>query len=182
MATRTNSAMLRAEKDQLEHLRKIVDGSIEEEQVLINNLLHPPSETLSRGQRLSDKIARFGGSWAFIISFFVVLMVWIIFNVTAATQERFDPYPFILMNLVLSCIAAVQAPVILMSQNRKEEKDRMRAENDYMINLKAELQIRSLHQKVDLLLQEQIKTLFDIQAKQMDLLVRIQKQVEKKVQ
>ncbi|MBP6643587.1 MAG: hypothetical protein KA186_10895, partial [Flavobacteriales bacterium] len=86
MATRTNSAMLRAEKDQLEHLRKIVDGSIEEEQVLINNLLHPPSETLSRAQRLSDKIARFGGSWAFIISFFVVLMVWIIFNVTAATQ------------------------------------------------------------------------------------------------
>jgi len=182
MATKNNSAMLRAEKDQLAHLRKIVDGSIEEEQVLINNLLHPPSETLSRGQRLSDKIARFGGSWAFIISFLMVLMVWIIFNVTVAAQERFDPYPFILMNLVLSCIAAMQAPVIMMSQNRKEEKDRMRAENDYMINLKAELQIRSLHQKVDLLLQEQIKTLFDIQAKQMDLLVSIQKQVEKKVQ
>jgi len=182
MATKTNSAMLRAEKDQLAHLRKIVDGSIQEERVLINNLLHPPSETLSRGQRLSDKIARFGGSWAFITSFLMVLMVWIFFNATAATQERFDPYPFILMNLVLSCIAALQAPVIMMSQNRKEEKDRMRAENDYMINLKAELQIRSLHQKVDLLLQEQIKTLFDIQAKQMDLLVSIQKQVEKKVQ
>lgn len=173
--------MFRAEKDQLAHLRKIVDGSIAEEQVLINNLLHPPSETLSRGQRLSDKIARFGGSWAFIISFLLVLAVWIIFNILAVKQERFDPYPFILMNLVLSCIAALQAPVIMMSQNRKEEKDRMRAENDYMINLKAELQIRSLHQKVDVLLQEQIKTLFDFQAKQMELLLKIQKQVEKKV-
>lgn len=173
--------MFRAEKDQLAHLRKIVDGSIAEEQVLVNNLLNPPSETLSRGQRLSDKIARFGGSWAFIISFLLILAVWIIFNIYAASQERFDPYPFILMNLVLSCIAAMQAPVIMMSQNRKEEKDRMRAENDYMINLKAELQIRSLHQKVDVLLQEQIKTLFDFQAKQMELLLKIQKQVEKKI-
>lgn len=179
MAITTKKALLHAENEQLDHFRSIVEGSIREEQILVNNLLNPPSETLGRGQRLSDKIARFGGSWAFIISFLLVLLVWIAYNVTVATQERFDPYPFILMNLVLSCIAAMQAPVIMMSQNRKEEKDRMRAENDYLINLKAELQIRGLHQKVDLLLQEQIKTLFDIQAKQMELLEKIQKQVSR---
>lgn len=180
MASTSKKALLQAEKDQLDRLRRIVEDSIREEELLVNNLLHPPSETLTRGQLLSDKIARFGGSWAFILIFLAVLLVWIVYNVSAATQKRFDPYPFILMNLVLSCIAAMQAPVIMMSQNRKEEKDRMRAENDYLINLKAELQIRSLHQKVDLLLQEQIKTLFDIQAKQMDMLERIHKQVSNK--
>lgn len=180
MASTSKNALLRTEKDQLDRLRRIVEDSIREEELLVNNLLHPPSDTLTRGQLLSDRIARFGGSWAFILIFLAVLLVWIVYNVSAATQERFDPYPFILMNLVLSCIAAMQAPVIMMSQNRKEEKDRMRAENDYLINLKAELQIRSLHQKVDLLLQEQIKTLFDIQAKQMDLLEQIQKQVSNK--
>ena len=171
--------MFRAEKDQLAHLRKIVDGSIAEEQVLINNLLHPPSETLSRGQRLSDKIARFGGSWAFIISFLLVLAVWIIFNILAVKQERFDPYPFILMNLVLSCIAALQAPVIMMSQNRQEEKDRKRSENDYLINLKAELELRSLHQKMDLLLQDEVRSISEVQEKQFKLLTDLDQRLAK---
>jgi len=92
-------------------------------------------------------VANFGGSWAFIISFFVVLLIWIVFNSLALKNLAFDPYPFILMNLILSCIAALQAPIIMMSQNRQEEKDRKRSENDYLINLKSELEIRSLNQK-----------------------------------
>jgi uncharacterized membrane protein len=135
--------------------------------------LHPPKELLTKGQKISDKVARFGGSWAFILLFFAILIVWIVYNVTAPQGDNFDPYPFILMNLILSCVAALQAPVIMMSQNRQEEKDRKRSENDYLINLKAELEIRSLNQKLDLLLQEQIKVLFDSQAKQMELLKSI---------
>jgi uncharacterized membrane protein len=163
-----------------EHMRKlhkIVSDSLQEEKLIITNLLNPPQEALTRGQRISDKVARFGGSWMFIISFGIVLSVWIVFNVLAPLQEKFDPYPFILMNLILSTIAALQAPIIMMSQNRQEEKDRKRAENDYLINLKAELELRSLHQKVDLLLEEQIKTLFEIQARQMEMLTNISSQI-----
>jgi uncharacterized membrane protein len=163
-----------------EHMRKlhkIVSDTLQEEKLIITNLLNPPQEELTRGQRISDKVARFGGSWMFIISFGVVLCVWIVFNVLAPMQEKFDPYPFILMNLILSTIAALQAPIIMMSQNRQEEKDRKRAENDYLINLKAELELRSLHQKVDLLLEEQIKTLFEIQARQMEMLTNISNQI-----
>lgn len=162
--------LIATENEHMQKLHKIVEETLSEEQLIVNNLLNPPQEELTRGQRVSDKVARFGGSWLFIISFTVVLMVWIAFNVLAPENEKFDPYPFILMNLVLSTIAALQAPIIMMSQNRQEEKDRKRAENDYMINLKAELELRSLHQKVDLLLEEQIKTLYDIQLKQMEML------------
>jgi uncharacterized membrane protein len=165
-----------------EHMRKlhkIVSDTLQEEKLIITNLLNPPQEELTRGQRISDKVARFGGSWMFIISFGIVLAVWIVFNVLAPLQEKFDPYPFILMNLILSTIAALQAPIIMMSQNRQEEKDRKRAENDYLINLKAELELRSLHQKVDLLLEEQIKTLFEIQARQMEMLTNISNQITK---
>jgi len=157
----------------LEKLHKIVQDSIVAEELIVQNLLNPPNEILSRGQKISDKVARFGGSWNFIITFGVVLTFWIIFNILALGHWRFDPYPFILMNLILSCIAALQAPVIMMSQNRQEEKDRKRAENDYLINMKAEMQIRSLHQKMDLLLEDQIKTLFETQEKQFNLLKEI---------
>jgi len=157
----------------LEKLHKIVQDSIVAEELIVQNLLNPPNEILSRGQKISDKVARFGGSWNFIITFGVVLAFWIIFNALALGHWRFDPYPFILMNLILSCIAALQAPVIMMSQNRQEEKDRKRAENDYLINMKAEMQIRSLHQKMDLLLEDQIKTLFETQEKQFNLLKEI---------
>jgi uncharacterized membrane protein len=153
--------LLADEKKQLEKLHIIVKNSIDAEELIIHNLSHPPIESITKGQQISDKIALFGGSWKFIISFFIILSFWIIFNVVAMGVYKFDPYPFILMNLILSCIAALQAPIIMMSQNRQEEKDRKRSENDYLINLKAEMQIRSLNQKIDLLLEEQIKTLFD---------------------
>lgn len=166
------------EGQHIKKLRQIVENTLKEEELIVNNLLHPPKELLSRGQKISDKVARFGGSWKFIIFFGIVLTLWVIFNVVAPNREDFDPYPFILMNLILSCIAALQAPVIMMSQNRKEEKDRMRSENDYLINLKAEMEIRSLHQKMDLLLEEQIKTLFDVQEKQFALLKEISLKLE----
>ena len=154
----------------LTKLHEIVRKTLEEEQLIMNNLLHPPKEILSPGQRVSDHVAKFGGSWKFITIFLAVLLIWVLFNQMLPNKYRFDPYPFILMNLVLSCIAALQAPIIMMSQNRQEEKDRMRAENDYIINLKAELEIRSLHQKLDFLLETQIEELYDAQEKQKKLL------------
>lgn len=154
-------------------LHEIVRNSIEAEELIVHKLSHPDIENLSKGERISDMVARFGGSWKFIISFFAVLILWISFNVFAIGIYEFDPSPFILLNLILSCLAALQAPIIMMSQNRLEQKDRIRSENDYLINLKSEMQIRSLNQKVDLLLEEEIKTLFDIQQKQYDLLESI---------
>lgn len=171
--------LMNDEKVNLEKLHKIVQDTINEEQLIINNLLNPPSETLTKGQAISDKVARFGGSWKFIISFGVVLFAWILFNAVAIGHYKFDPYPFILLNLILSCIAAIQAPIIMMSQNRQEEKDRQRSENDYLINLKAEMQIRSLHQKMDLLLEDQIKELFMTQAKQLEILHALEKKINK---
>lgn len=171
--------LLEAENEQIKKLQEIVKKSISDENLIIENLLHPPKEVLTKGQKISDKVARFGGSWAFIISFFIILILWIIFNVLASKQNSFDPYPFILMNLILSCIAALQAPIIMMSQNRQEEKDRQRGENDYLINMKAELEIRALNQKIDLLLEEQIKILFESQAKQLEILKRIEETLRK---
>jgi uncharacterized membrane protein len=168
------------ENEYLDKLHKIVLETIQEEDLIIYNLLHPPQEVISQGQNLSDKVARFGGSWKFIILFVSILAIWIIFNVIAIKSKEFDPYPFILMNLLLSCIAALQAPIIMMSQNRQEEKDRMRSENDYLINLKAEIGIRGLHQKMDLLLGEQIKTLYEMQAKQFAMLEDIKTRLERK--
>lgn len=171
--------LLSDENAYLDKLHQIVKDTLIAEELIIHNLLNPPLETLTQGQKISDKVARFGGSWKFIILFGVILTLWIVFNVLAIKNFRFDPYPFILMNLILSCIAALQAPVIMMSQNRQEEKDRMRSENDYLINLKAEMQIRSLHQKMDLLLGEQLKTLFDTQGKQFALLEAINAKLDR---
>lgn len=165
--------LLSDENEHIAKLHQIVKDTLEAEELIIHNLLNPPLEILTSGQRISDKVARFGGSWRFIILFGIILTLWIIFNVIAVGHFKFDPYPFILMNLILSCIAALQAPIIMMSQNRQEEKDRMRSENDYLINLKAEMQICSLHQKMNLLLEEQIKTLFDTQEKQFNLFKEI---------
>ena len=166
------------ERMNIEALQKVVADTVQEQELIMNNLIHPPREDLTAGQKISDRVARFGGSWGFIISFMLILFVWIIYN--SVSPGRFDPYPFILMNLVLSCIAALQAPIIMMSQNRQEEKDRRRSENDYIINLKAELEIRSLNRKIDLLLQQQIKELFDIQQKQLELLDSITEKISGK--
>jgi uncharacterized membrane protein len=135
---------------------------------------------LTRGQKLADKVASFGGSWTFISSFGVFLVIWIICNFYFLSNRGFDPYPFILLNLILSCIAALQAPIIMMSQNRQEEKDRERAKMDYMINLKSELEIRTLHEKIDHLILHQQKNLLDLQVEQIELLENISLRVQKK--
>ena len=154
----------------MQKLQGIVKEAIDEQELILNNLAHPPQEVITRGQKLADKVASFGGSWTFIVAFFIILAAWILFNSLPPKSDNFDSYPFILMNLVLSCLAALQAPVIMMSQNRQEEKDRKRSENDYMINLKAELELRSLHQKMDLLIQDEMRSLADTQADQFQLL------------
>jgi uncharacterized membrane protein len=128
------------------------------------------TEKLSFGQKIADKVASFGGSWTFIISFSAFIFVWITLNIYLLSNKGFDPYPFILLNLILSCIAALQAPVIMMSQNRQEEKDRERAQNDYMVNLKSELEIRMLHEKIDHIVMQHQQELLDIQKVQIDLM------------
>ena len=170
--------LLSSQNESLNKLHSIVKETLLSEELIINNLLHPPEEILTTGQEVSDKVAKFGGSWKFIIIFGIVLFVWILFNSIAIGVYKFDPFPFILMNLILSCIAALQAPIIMMSQNRQEEKDRIRSENDYLINLKAELEIRSLHRKIDLLQEEQIKILTESQAKQFELLNHLHEKID----
>lgn len=169
--------LLTAKTAQIKKLQEIVKKAIEDENLITDNLLNPPKELLTKGQSISDKVAKFGGSWAFIISFLIILVVWILFNTLTPTKDNFDPYPFILMNLILSCIAALQAPIIMMSQNRQEEKDRKRGENDYLINLKAELEINALNQKIDLLLGEQIQSLFESQAAQLEILKKLEQKL-----
>jgi uncharacterized membrane protein len=164
--------MLHTEDQHLRKLHGLVSDALKEEELIVKNLQLQSTEQSTTGQRIADQVATFGGSWTFIISFGVVLAIWIGANVVMATKA-FDPYPFILLNLVLSTIAALQAPVIMMSQNRKEEKDRKRAENDYIINLKAEIEIRNLHQKINLLMEEQFQTLLDVQKYQVELLEEI---------
>ncbi|MCX6316626.1 MAG: DUF1003 domain-containing protein [Bacteroidetes bacterium] len=160
------------EEEQLGKLNDIVHTAIEEEKLLSDKLLEFEDRHPSFTSKLADNVASFGGSWKFIISFGVIMLIWIFANVYLLSKP-FDPYPFILLNLVLSTIAALQAPVIMMSQNRKEEKDRQRAVNDYMINLKSEIEVRNLHGKLDLLIKEQMKTLFDIQKTQVELMEEI---------
>jgi uncharacterized membrane protein len=131
-------------------------------------------EKLSFGDRLADKIAEFGGSWPFIIIFFMILVVWMLINAWFLGNKGFDPYPFILLNLVLSCLAAVQAPIIMMSQNRQAEKDRKRSEYDYKVNLKAETEVRLLHEKIDHLLTHQTKNMMEIFQLQIDVMEQLQ--------
>jgi uncharacterized membrane protein len=128
---------------------------------------------LTFGERLSDRVARFGGSWAFILAFGLFLAVWMAINV-AMLRRAFDPYPFILLNLILSTVAALQAPIIMMSQNRQEAKDRLRAEHDYRVNLKAELEIRLLNERVDALVNHQWQRLIEIQKIQLELMQELE--------
>ncbi|MDP4266908.1 MAG: DUF1003 domain-containing protein, partial [Bacteroidota bacterium] len=120
----------------------------------------------------------FGGSWTFIISFGFFILVWILINIYILTNRSFDPYPFILLNLILSCIASIQAPVIMMSQNRQEQKDRERGKNDYMINLKSELEIRMLHEKIDHLISHQQEELIEIQELQIEMMKDIMNKIK----
>ena len=136
-------------------------------------------ENRTIGQIVADKVAAFGGSWTFIISFFIFLLLWIGANVFILMNKGFDPYPFILLNLILSCVAALQAPVIMMSQNRQEEKDRERAKKDYMINLKSELEIRMLDEKLDHLIMHQQQELIEIQKVQIEMMNDILERMKK---
>jgi len=132
------------------------------------------------GQRVADRVASFGGSWTFIIIFVTFLLGWIAVNVLLLANKGWDPYPFILLNLILSCVAALQAPVIMMSQNRQGEKDRDKAQNDYMVNLKSELEIRMLHEKIDHLILHQEQSLIEIQKVQVEMMNDILKRLEQK--
>ena len=143
----------------LKEVLKDIQHDMTDEEVL--NLLadskiseSPTAEKYTLGQRAADAIAKFAGSWAFIFSFTGVLLLWMVVN-TILAADAFDPFPFILLNLVLSCVAAIQAPLIMMSQNRQEEKDRRRAENDYKVNLKTEIMIEDLYDKVNAILAKQ---------------------------
>src|SRR5947199_870845 len=158
-----------------DHDQEVVE-SLEQHEILSSDISKQFEKKLTFGERLSDHIASFGGSWRFIILFGAVLFGWIILNAIFLLNRGFDPYPFILLNLILSCLAAIQAPIIMMSQNRAEARDRLRAENDYKVNLKAELEIRHLHEKIDHLLRRQYNRLFEIQQIQIELLEEISRQ------
>jgi len=159
--------------DELGEMRDNVLQSLKEHSILSTKLELEEQSELTLGQRIADRVAEFGGSWTFILSFFGFLTIWIIANVFFLRSHTFDPYPFILLNLILSCIAALQAPVIMMSQNRQEQKDRERSKKDFMINMKAELEIRILHEKLDHLIMHQQQELIEIQKIQIDMMNEI---------
>lgn len=154
-------------------LEKGMAKSLEEEELLSRNINQEFESSLNLGQRLADRLANFGGSWTFISIFMTVLIIWMGINTWILLAKPFDPYPYILLNLVLSCLAAIQAPVILMSQNRQEARDRLHSEHDYEINVKAEIEIRKLHEKLDHLLIHQWQRLMEIQQLQVDLMDEI---------
>lgn len=161
---------------ELSNFEAKVIGSLNEDKSLVNTV-EDEIGVRTVGQKVADQVAAFGGSWKFIILFGVFIFLWILANIYLLLNKGFDPYPFILLNLILSCLAALQAPVIMMSQNRQEEKDRERAKKDYMINLKSELEIRMLHEKLDHLIMHQQEELIEIQKVQIkmmnDILSRI---------
>jgi uncharacterized membrane protein len=174
------SHFLTEEIGELNELDKTVLASLTEKTTLTDKVDDDEKQLLSLGQHIADKVASFGGSWTFIILFGIFIAIWISLNIFWLVNRSFDPYPFILLNLILSCIAALQAPVIMMSQNRQEEKDRERSKKDYMINLKSELEIRMLHEKIDHLIMHQQQELLEIQKVQIEMMNDILKRVEKK--
>ncbi|HMR90398.1 MAG TPA: DUF1003 domain-containing protein [Saprospiraceae bacterium] len=174
------SDYLSQELKAISNLEQTVLEKFKERTTISDKLEEDTSDTPSFGQRMADHVATFGGSWTFIIYFGLFLVLWISINVFVFYNKGFDPYPFILLNLILSCIAAIQAPVIMMSQNRQEEKDRDRSKKDYMINLKAELEIKALHEKIDHLIIYQQEQLLEIQKVQIEMMNDILQSVNKK--
>lgn len=167
------STLMGKEQEEMTQLEQEVVSSILEHQTLSENLALEDDQSTSWPDRLSDQIAKFGGSWAFIISFALFLSVWIVLNSLVWIWHPFDPFPFILLNLALSALAALQAPLIMMSQNRQEARDRIRSEHDFQINLKAELEIRQLHMKMDQMLFHQWQRMYQIQELQTEMLTEI---------
>ena len=167
------------EVGELSELEKTVLNSVKNNKTLTDKVDVDEKQIPTVGQRVADKVASFGGSWTFIISFGVFIFLWISANVFWLVNKGFDPYPFILLNLVLSTLAALQAPVIMMSQNRQEEKDRDRSKKDYMINLKSELEIRTLHEKIDHFIMDQQQELLELQKVQIEMMNDILKRIDK---
>jgi uncharacterized membrane protein len=172
--------MMEEEIGDLSKLEQEVLNSIKKSEILAKNVEPEIDETFTLGQKVADKIANFGGSWTFIISFLFFIILWMFVNVYLLIAKPFDPYPFILLNLILSCLAALQAPVIMMSQHRQESRDRQRSEHDYQINLKAELEIRQLNEKMDHLLIHQGQRLLEIQQVQVELMEEIIEKIDPK--
>jgi uncharacterized membrane protein len=168
-------SLLESEKGELTTLEHEVLRSIQENELLAKNVDAEFDQKWSLGEKLADRIATFGGSWTFMMCFGAFIALWIGVNAIVLAVRPPDPYPFILLNLVLSCLAAIQAPIIMMSQNRQEAKDRLRSMHDYQVNLKAELEIRQLHDKLDHVLSHQWERLAQIQEIQLDLLSEIGK-------
>lgn len=168
--TRYVADLLERERGELSELDRQVVESLARQQTVARDVESAWEDRRTMGEKVADVVADFGGSWTFIGAFFFVLLVWMAFNVWAVSRAVFDPYPFILLNLVLSCLAAIQAPIIMMSQKRQEAKDRLRSENDYRVNLKAELEIRHLHEKLDHLLNRQWERLAEIQQIQLEIM------------
>lgn len=162
--------LLADEKGELSELEAEVARSLTEQELLSHNVNSEFDSKLTFGERVADQVATFGGSWKFIILFGSVIFVWIVLNALLLTRKPFDPFPFILLNLLLSCLAALQAPVIMMSQNRLESKDRLRSEHDYKVNLKAELEIRHLNEKLDHLINQQWQNQLETQQIQLEML------------
>jgi uncharacterized membrane protein len=175
--TRYVQELLREEHGEYSDLDRQVAESIAAQDTIAENVEDDFDEHRTLGERLSDGLAKFGGSWAFLISFGAVLVLWMALNVVLGDVKSFDPYPFILLNLVLSCLAAIQAPIIMMSQKRQEEKDRLRSFNDYRVNLKAELEIRHLHEKMDHLITRQWQRLAEIQQIQLEMMQEVRPRV-----
>ncbi|MBC8017571.1 MAG: DUF1003 domain-containing protein [Verrucomicrobia bacterium] len=170
--------LFRKKYEQLGKQEQHVAHHLAERTHIARNVSQDLSEDITFGQKLADKVASFGGSWTFISIFAAVLVIWIVLNsfiLIRFGSESFDPYPYILLNLFLSMLAAIQAPIILMSQNRQAYKDRMSAEHDYEVNLKAELEIMTLHEKIDLLRDKQWRELISIQQEQLRLLSQLMK-------
>jgi len=168
-------SLVESDKGELTELEKEVLASLHAQEILSANVDDEFEQEWSFGERLADRIASFGGSWNFLIIFMVFMALWIIMNSLALFMRPVDPFPYIFLNLVLSCLAAVQAPIIMMSQNRQEAKDRIRSRHDYQVNLKAELEIRHLHEKMDHLLTKQWERLVQIQEIQMELIAESRK-------
>lgn len=171
--------IMKKDLGELDNLEQEVVQSFHDNDILSENINEELEEHLSFGDRIADKMASLGGSWVFIISFLLFMAVWIAGNAIILVRRAFDPYPFILLNLVLSLLAALQAPVIMMSQNRQEDRDRLRAENDYQVNLKAELEIRIINEKLDTLIHHQWLRVLEIQQIQMDMLEEISSKIGK---
>jgi uncharacterized membrane protein len=166
-------SLLASEKGEVTSLEQEVLSSMRDHELLAKNVETEFEQKWTFGERLADRIASFGGSWAFLTAFGAFVALWIGMNSLVLFWKPADPYPYILLNLILSCLAAIQAPVIMMSQNRQEAKDRLRSQHDYQINLKAELEIRHLHDKMDHLLSHQWERLVAIQEVQLELLSEI---------